>query len=150
MLTHPLENLDPAQSVHGLPRHLAGPVAVDPRAVWAFPFEEGSPFAQTETGTAAVFSPCLSLQTTFDPQPDKPGKGAWTIKARRAPRSPRQPGGSPLHAHLVRSAAAVAVMAAAGTLIWALAASAEPSTTSGSLSGPAAAYRPAPRPRPCP
>ncbi|PNG22143.1 DUF317 domain-containing protein [Streptomyces cahuitamycinicus] len=85
MLTHPLENLDPAQSVQVLPRHLAGPGAVDPRAAWAFPFEGGWPFAQTEAGTAAAFSPCLRLQTTFDPQPDKPGKGTWTINAHRAP-----------------------------------------------------------------
>ncbi|WP_447035813.1 DUF317 domain-containing protein [Streptomyces sp. DSM 118878] len=85
MLTHPLENLDPAQSVQVLPRHLAGPGAVDPRAAWAFPFQEGWPFAQTEAGTAAAFSPCLRLQATFDPQPDKPGKGTWTIHAHRAP-----------------------------------------------------------------
>ncbi|MFD6597653.1 DUF317 domain-containing protein [Streptomyces coelicoflavus] len=85
MLTHPLDNLDPAQSVKVLPRHLAGPGTVDPRAVWAFPYEEGWPFAQTEEGTAAAFSPCLRLQTTFDPQPDKPGRGTWTINAHRAP-----------------------------------------------------------------
>lgn len=88
MLTHPLENLDPAQSVQVLPRHLAGPGSVDPRTVWAFPFEEGWPFAQTEAGTATAFSPCLRLQTTFDPQPDKPGKGTWTINAHRAPFTP--------------------------------------------------------------
>ncbi|MFI0265865.1 DUF317 domain-containing protein [Streptomyces luteogriseus] len=85
MLTHPVENLDPAPSAQVLPRHLAGPRAVDPRAAWAFPFEEGWPFAQTEAGTAAAFGPCLRLQTTFDPQPDKPGKGTWTINAHRAP-----------------------------------------------------------------
>ncbi|MFC8708905.1 MULTISPECIES: DUF317 domain-containing protein [unclassified Streptomyces] len=85
MLTHSFENLDPAQSVQVLPRHLAGPGAVDPRTVWAFPFEEGWPFTQTEAGTAAAFSPCLRLQTTFDPQPDAPGKGTWTINAHRAP-----------------------------------------------------------------
>ncbi|MEW2620914.1 DUF317 domain-containing protein [Streptomyces sp. NPDC048106] len=85
MLTHPLENLDPAQSVQILPRHLAGPGVADPRAVWAFPFDERWPFAQTEAGTAAASSPCLRLQTTFDPQPDKPGKGTWTINAHRAP-----------------------------------------------------------------
>lgn len=88
MLTHPFENLDPAQSVKVLPRHLAGPGPGDPRAVWAFPFEEGWPFAQTEAGTAAAFSPCLRLQTTFDPQPDKPGRGTWTLNAHRAPFTP--------------------------------------------------------------
>ncbi|WP_349636892.1 DUF317 domain-containing protein [Streptomyces mirabilis] len=88
MLTHPLENLDPAQSVQVLPRHLAGPGAVDPRVVWAFPFEEGWPFAQTDAGTAAAFSPCLRLQTTFDPQPGKPGRGTWTINAHKAPFTP--------------------------------------------------------------
>nr|WP_239109716.1 DUF317 domain-containing protein [Streptomyces coelicoflavus] len=88
VLTHPLENLDPAQSVQVLPRHLAGPGSVDPRTVWAFPFEEGWPFAQTEAGTAAAFSPCLRLQTTFDPQPDKAGRGTWTINAHWAPFTP--------------------------------------------------------------
>ncbi|MET8299453.1 DUF317 domain-containing protein [Streptomyces sp. NPDC006678] len=56
--------------------------------MWAFPFEEGWPFAQTEAGTAAAFSPCLRLQTTFDPQPDRPGRGTWTINAHRAPFAP--------------------------------------------------------------
>ncbi|EOY45676.1 DUF317 domain-containing protein [Streptomyces anthocyanicus] len=88
MLTHPLESLDPAQSVQALPRHLAGPGSVDPRTVWAFPIEEGWTFAQTEAGTATAFSPCLRLQTTFDPQPDKPGKGTWTVNAHRAPFTP--------------------------------------------------------------
>ncbi|SFY48689.1 DUF317 domain-containing protein [Streptomyces sp. F-1] len=37
---------------------------------------------------AAAFSPCLRLQTTFAPQPDKPGKGTWTINAHRAPFTP--------------------------------------------------------------
>ncbi|MDX2657044.1 DUF317 domain-containing protein [Streptomyces scabiei] len=53
--------------------------------MWAFPFDEGWPFAQTDTGTAAAFSPCLRLQTTYDPQPDMAGKGTWTINAHRAP-----------------------------------------------------------------
>ncbi|MGV9401706.1 DUF317 domain-containing protein [Streptomyces sp. NPDC003667] len=84
-MTHSFENLDPAQSVKVLPRHLAGPGAADPRTVWAFPFDEGWPFAQTDAGTAAAFSPCLRLQTTFDPQPERPGSGTWTINAHRAP-----------------------------------------------------------------
>ncbi|MGQ4376514.1 DUF317 domain-containing protein [Streptomyces sp. SAS_267] len=87
-MTHPLENLDPAQPVQVLPRHLAGPGAVDPRTAWAFPYDEGWPFAQTDAGTAAAFSPCLRLQTTYDPQPDEPGKGTWTISAHRAPFTP--------------------------------------------------------------
>ncbi|MGW3937435.1 DUF317 domain-containing protein [Streptomyces sp. NBC_00024] len=86
-MTHPFENLDPAHTVQVLPRHLAGPGAVDPRSAWAFPFDEGWPFAQTDEGTAAAFSPCLRLQTTYDPQPDKP-KGTWTIIAHRAPFTP--------------------------------------------------------------
>ncbi|WP_329295749.1 DUF317 domain-containing protein [Streptomyces pseudovenezuelae] len=87
-MSHPFENLDPAQTVKVLPRHLAGPGAVDPRTAWAFPFDEGWPFAQTDAGTAAAFSPCLRLQTTYDPQPDEPGKGTWTISAHRAPFTP--------------------------------------------------------------
>ncbi|WP_217572254.1 DUF317 domain-containing protein [Streptomyces sp. GbtcB7] len=87
-MTHPFENLDPAQTVQVLPRHLAGPGALDPRTTWAFPYGEGWPFAQTDEGTAAAFSPCLRLQTTYDPQPDKPGKGTWTINAHRAPFTP--------------------------------------------------------------
>ncbi|MFC9431588.1 DUF317 domain-containing protein [Streptomyces sp. NPDC056987] len=53
--------------------------------MWSFPFSEGWPSAQTEEGTAAAFSPCLRLQTTYEPQPDNPGKGTWTISAHRAP-----------------------------------------------------------------
>ncbi|MEV7394482.1 DUF317 domain-containing protein [Streptomyces sp. NPDC091215] len=85
MLTHPFENLDPAQPVQVLPRHLAGSGAVDPRTTWAFPCDEGWPFAQTEFGAAAAFSPCLRLQITYDPKPDETGKGTWTISAHRAP-----------------------------------------------------------------
>ncbi|WP_432012668.1 DUF317 domain-containing protein [Streptomyces cucumeris] len=85
MLTHPLENPDPNQNVQALPRHLAGPGVIDPRTAWAFPFEEGWLFAQADAGTAAAFSPCLRLQTTYDPQPDKPGKGTWNINAHRTP-----------------------------------------------------------------
>lgn len=88
MMIHPLENLDPAQTVQVLPRHLAGPGALDPRTAWALPFDEGWLFAQTDDGTAAAFSPCLRLQTIYDPQPDKPGKGTWTITAHQAPFSP--------------------------------------------------------------
>ncbi|MGW5096349.1 DUF317 domain-containing protein [Streptomyces nodosus] len=87
-MTHPFENLDPDQSVQVLPRHLAGPGEADPRTAWPFPYDEGWPYAQTDAGTAAAFSPCLRLQTTYDPQPDKPGKGTWTINAHRAPFTP--------------------------------------------------------------
>ncbi|MEU0117058.1 DUF317 domain-containing protein [Streptomyces bobili] len=87
-MSHPFENLDPAQTVQVLPRHLAGPGAVDPRTAWAFPYDEGWPFAQTDDGTAAAFSPCLRLQTTYDPQPDQRGKGTWTVSAHRAPFTP--------------------------------------------------------------
>ncbi|MDF3145544.1 MULTISPECIES: DUF317 domain-containing protein [unclassified Streptomyces] len=87
-MTHPLENLDPAQTVQVLPRHLAGAGAIDPRTVWAFPFDEGWSFAQTDAGTATAFSPCLRLQTTYDPKPDHIGKGTWTISAHQAPFTP--------------------------------------------------------------
>ncbi|MFJ6709113.1 MULTISPECIES: DUF317 domain-containing protein [unclassified Streptomyces] len=66
-------------------RQLAGPGAVDPRTAWNFPYDEGWAFAQTDHGPAAAFSPCLRLQTTYDPQPDKRGKGTWMITAHRAP-----------------------------------------------------------------
>ncbi|MFJ1652651.1 DUF317 domain-containing protein [Streptomyces sp. NPDC088337] len=88
MTTHLFENLDPDQGVQVLPRHLAGPGEVDARTAWSFPYDEGWPYAQTDAGTAAAFSPCLRLQTTYDPQPDKPGKGTWTINAHRAPFTP--------------------------------------------------------------
>ncbi|MFJ7997523.1 DUF317 domain-containing protein [Streptomyces sp. NPDC096310] len=55
--------------------------------MWDFPFSEGWPFAQSEEGTAAAFSPCLRLQTTYYPQPDKPSRGTWTLSAHRAPSS---------------------------------------------------------------
>ncbi|MER6271685.1 DUF317 domain-containing protein [Streptomyces sp900105755] len=71
-----------------LPRHLAGPGTVDPRTAWAFPYDEGWPFAQTDDGTDAAFSPCLRLQTTYDPQPDQRGQGTWTVSAHRAPFTP--------------------------------------------------------------
>jgi hypothetical protein len=58
-MTHPFENLDPAQTVQVLLRHLAGPGTVDPRTAWAFSYDEGCPFAQTDYDTAAAFSPCL-------------------------------------------------------------------------------------------
>ncbi|WP_234485781.1 DUF317 domain-containing protein [Streptomyces sp. MBT97] len=87
-MRHPFENLDPAQSVQVLPRHLAGPGEVDPRTAWAFPYDEGWPFAQTDDGTAAAFSPCLRLQTAYDPQPDQRGQGTWTISTHRAPCTP--------------------------------------------------------------
>ncbi|MGN9819702.1 DUF317 domain-containing protein [Streptomyces sp. SD11] len=71
-----------------LPRHLAGPGAVDPRTAWAFPFDEGWIFGQAKDGTAAAFSPCLRLQTTFHPQPEKPRKGTWTIGMYQTPFTP--------------------------------------------------------------
>ncbi|MFJ2175936.1 DUF317 domain-containing protein [Streptomyces sp. NPDC087851] len=88
MPTDPFKNLDPTQKVKVLPRHLAGPGLVDPRTVWAFPFSKGWPFAQVEDGTAAAFSPCLRLQTTYGPQPHTPSKGTWAVSAHRAPSSP--------------------------------------------------------------
>ncbi|MGW7724999.1 DUF317 domain-containing protein [Streptomyces canus] len=87
-MRHPFENLDPAQSVQVLPRHLAGPGEVDPRTAWAFPYDEGWPFAQTDDGTAAAFSPCLRLQTAYEPQSDQRGQGTWTVSAHRAPFTP--------------------------------------------------------------
>ncbi|WP_405975259.1 DUF317 domain-containing protein [Streptomyces sp. NBC_00988] len=61
------------------------PGAVDPRTAWVFPYDESRPFARTDDGAAAAFGPCLRLQTTCEPQPDRPDKGAWTVTAHRAP-----------------------------------------------------------------
>lgn len=88
MSPDPFKNLDPMQTVKVLPRHLAGPGPIDPRSVWEFPSEEVWPFHQAEDGTAASFSPCLRLWTVFDPQPDKFGKGTWSIGANRVPHGP--------------------------------------------------------------
>ncbi|MFB6951302.1 DUF317 domain-containing protein [Streptomyces niveus] len=81
----PLKNLDPAQRVKILPRHLAGPGPADPRTAWPFPFDEGWPFHRAEQGPAAAASPCLRLWTTFVPEPDKLGQGTWTTSASRVP-----------------------------------------------------------------
>jgi len=87
-MTHPFDRLDPAQTVQVLPRYLAGPGIIDPRTVWPFPYDQGWPFAQTSHGAAVAFSPCLRLQTTYDPQPDTRGEGTWSVTAHRAPFTP--------------------------------------------------------------
>ncbi|MFD6989347.1 DUF317 domain-containing protein [Streptomyces sp. NPDC059943] len=85
MSPDPLKNLDPAQTVRVLPRHLAGPGLTDPRTAWPFPFDEDWPFHRVEQGPAAAASPCLRLWTTFVPEPDKLGQGTWTTSASRVP-----------------------------------------------------------------
>ncbi|MFD5111724.1 DUF317 domain-containing protein [Streptomyces sp. NPDC058391] len=85
MSNDPFKNLDPAQTVKVLPRHLAGPGPVDLRTVWPFPFDEDWSLHQPEVGTAYATSPCLRLWTGFVPEPEKRGKGTWTIGANRVP-----------------------------------------------------------------
>ncbi|MEU3629073.1 DUF317 domain-containing protein [Streptomyces fradiae] len=88
MSTDPFHNLDPAQSVKVLPRHLAGPGPASIHTAWPFPFDKDWTLHQPEEGTAIATSPCLRLWTSFTPQPDEPGKGTWTIGANRVPFGP--------------------------------------------------------------
>ncbi|MFJ9033658.1 DUF317 domain-containing protein [Streptomyces sp. NPDC102274] len=88
MSSDPFKNLDPAQAVKVLPRHLAGPGPAGPRAAWPFPFDEDWSLHEPEKGTAFAGSPCLRLWTSLVPEPDKPGKRKWTIRANRVPFGP--------------------------------------------------------------
>jgi hypothetical protein len=81
----PFNDLDPAQTVKVLPRHLAGPGPVDLRTAWPFPFDEDWSLHQPDEGTAYATSPCLRLWTRFVHEPEKWGKGTWTIGANRVP-----------------------------------------------------------------
>ncbi|MFE4058910.1 DUF317 domain-containing protein [Streptomyces sp. NPDC059096] len=77
------QNLDPAQSVKVLPRHLAGPGPTSLGTAWPFPFDEDWRVYQSEKGTAFTTSPCMRLWSSFTPEPDKSRKGAWTTEANR-------------------------------------------------------------------
>ncbi len=88
MPTDPFKNLNPAQPVKVLPRHLAGPGPASPSTVWPFPFDQDWSLHQPEEGPAFATSPCLRLWTSFELQPDKPRKGTWTIAANRIPFGP--------------------------------------------------------------
>ncbi|MGC0405315.1 hypothetical protein RKD27_007959 [Streptomyces sp. SAI-126] len=85
MLPDPFKDLDPTQPVKVLPRHLAGPGPVDLHTAWPFLFDEDWSLHQPDEGTAYATSPCLRLWTSFTPEPEKRGKGTWTIGANRAP-----------------------------------------------------------------
>ncbi|MGW4289634.1 DUF317 domain-containing protein [Streptomyces sp. NPDC004673] len=87
---HPdrFKDLDPAQTVRVLPRHLAGPGHVDLPTVWPFPFDQDWSLHRPGEGEEAAYyanSPCLRVWTSFLPEPDKPRKGTWTIDANRTP-----------------------------------------------------------------
>ncbi|MFF2567320.1 DUF317 domain-containing protein [Streptomyces sp. NPDC058084] len=88
MSPDPLKNLDPAQRVKVLPRHLAGPGPISPHTAWPFPFDKDWTLHQPEEGTAFATSPCLRLWTSLVLEPDKPRKGTWTIAANRVPFGP--------------------------------------------------------------
>ncbi|MDH2388588.1 DUF317 domain-containing protein [Streptomyces sp. HNM0663] len=88
MSPDPFNELDPTQTVKVLPRHLAGPGPVDLRVAWPFPFDEDWALHQPDEGTAYATSPCLRLWTRFVPEPEKWGKGTWTIGANRVPLGP--------------------------------------------------------------
>lgn len=85
MSPDPFQNLDPTRTVKVLPRHLAGPGPVDLHTAWPFPSDGDWALHQPEGGTAYATSPCLRLWTSFTPEPEKRGKGTWTIGANRAP-----------------------------------------------------------------
>ncbi|MFD7320626.1 DUF317 domain-containing protein [Streptomyces sp. NPDC059875] len=88
MSADPFKNLDPAQTVKVLPRHLAGPGPASPRTAWPFPFDKDWSLHQPEEGTAFATSPCLRLWTRLVLEPDRPRKGTWTIAANRVPFGP--------------------------------------------------------------
>ncbi|MEV5979611.1 DUF317 domain-containing protein [Streptomyces sp. NPDC052114] len=86
MPNDPFTNLDPDQQVKVLPRHLAGPGAVDLATVWPLP--EDWSVHQADDGAALATSPCLRLFATLVPDPDSRGKGKWKVTAHRAPFGP--------------------------------------------------------------
>lgn len=90
MSPDPLKNLDPAQTVRVLPRHLAGPGPgqADPRTAWTFPFDEDWTLHQHENGEAFAVSPCLRLWTHLRPEPDTSRRRTWTIAVNRVPYGP--------------------------------------------------------------
>ncbi len=85
----PFNNLDPAQTVRVLPRHLAGPGQADLETIWAFPFDDGWHLHQGLEGMVFAISPCARLWTRFAPRPEERGPDMWTIGMDRAPFGPR-------------------------------------------------------------
>ncbi|KPC85425.1 hypothetical protein ADL35_14520 [Streptomyces sp. NRRL WC-3753] len=85
----PFNNLDPAQTVRVLPRHLAGPGQADLETIWAFPFDDGWHLHQGLEGMVFAISPCARLWTRFAPKPEERGADTWTIGMDRAPFGPR-------------------------------------------------------------
>lgn len=83
--TDPFEDLDPAQIVKVLPRHLAGPGPADVRTAWPFPLDDDWELLQSDGGVAYATSPCLRLWGHFVPEPDTRGEGAWTTGLNRVP-----------------------------------------------------------------
>ncbi|MES9558054.1 MULTISPECIES: DUF317 domain-containing protein [unclassified Streptomyces] len=81
----PFNDLDPDQTVNVLPRRLAGPGALDLHTVWPFPFDDGWHLHPADAGMVFASSPCARLWTRFAPEPEKRGKGTWTIGASRVP-----------------------------------------------------------------
>ncbi len=88
MSSDPFTDLDPAQTVKVLPRHLAGPGATDLPAVWPFPFEDGWHLHPADEGLVFSSSSCARLWTRFAPEPEKRGRGTWTIGAQCVPFGP--------------------------------------------------------------
>lgn len=84
-LPDPFKDLDPAQTVRVLPRHLAGPGPTHLPTIWPFPFDQDWTLHQSDEGAACATSPCLRLWTRFLPEPDASGNGTWTISANRTP-----------------------------------------------------------------
>ncbi|WP_435058168.1 DUF317 domain-containing protein [Streptomyces sp. bgisy060] len=88
MSTDPFQQLDPAQKVKVLPRHLAGPGPISAHTAWPFPFDKDWSLHQPEEKTTFATSPCLRLWTSLVLEPDQPRKGTWTIAAHRVPFGP--------------------------------------------------------------
>ncbi len=86
--TDPFQQLDPAQKVKVLPRHLAGPGPISPHTAWLFPFDKDWSLHQPEEKATFATSPCLRLWTSLVLEPDQPRKGTWTIAADRVPFGP--------------------------------------------------------------
>ncbi|MEW2550344.1 DUF317 domain-containing protein [Streptomyces zhihengii] len=87
-LRDPFKDLAPDQTVMVLPRHLAGPGTTDPLMVWPFPFDDGWHLHTTDEGMVFASSPCVRMWTRFAPEPEKRGKGTWTISASHVPFGP--------------------------------------------------------------
>ncbi|MFD5161852.1 DUF317 domain-containing protein [Streptomyces hawaiiensis] len=78
-LPDPFKDLDPAQTVRVLPRHLAGPGPAQPETIWPFPFEDGWHLHQGIEGMVFAISPSARLWTRFAPKPEERSQGTWTI-----------------------------------------------------------------------